>query len=80
MKSFATDDDRNSVYAYGVFSATHTGQDGPCTPTSKNTTRDFVSIMDFAGDKIRQMTKIWSAGGAMKELGWRCTAPPVGRR
>ena len=26
--------------------------------------------MDFAGDKIRNMTKIWNAGGAMKELGW----------
>ena len=26
--------------------------------------------MDFAGDKIRHMTKIWNAGWAMKELGW----------
>jgi hypothetical protein len=26
--------------------------------------------MDFAGDKIRHMTKIWNAGWAIKELGW----------
>jgi hypothetical protein len=26
--------------------------------------------MEFAGDKIRHMTKIWNAGWAMKELGW----------
>jgi hypothetical protein len=26
--------------------------------------------MEFDGDKIRHMTKIWNAGWAMKELGW----------
>jgi predicted ester cyclase len=70
VKSFATDDDRNSVCAYGVFSATHTGQGGPCPPTGKSTTTDYVYVMDFAGDKIRHMTKIWNAGWAMQELGW----------
>jgi hypothetical protein len=48
----------------------HTGQGGPCTPTGKDTTTDYVYVMDFAGDKIRHMTKIWNAGWAMKELGW----------
>src|SRR6266550_3632157 len=70
VKSFATDDDRHSVCAYGVFSATHTGQGGPCPPTGKSTTTDYVYVMDFAGDKIRHMTKTWNAGWAMKELGW----------
>jgi predicted ester cyclase len=70
VKSFATDDDRNSVCAYGVFSATHTGQGGPCPPTGKSTTTDYVYVMDFDDDKIRHMTKIWNAGWAMKELGW----------
>ena len=70
VKSFATDDDRHSVCAYGVFSATHTGQGGPWPPTSKSTTTDYVYVMDFDGDKIRHMTKIWNAGWAMKELGW----------
>jgi len=26
--------------------------------------------MDFDGDKIRHMTKVWNAGLTMKELGW----------
>jgi len=26
--------------------------------------------MEFDGDKIRHMTKIWNAGWAMRELGW----------
>src|SRR5262249_47105791 len=62
VKSFATDDDRNSVCAYGVFSATHTGEGGPCPPTGKSTRTDYVYVMEFDGDKIRHMTKIWNAG------------------
>ena len=70
VKSFATDADRNNVSAYGVFSATHTGQGGPCPPTGKSTTTDYVYVMEFEGDKIHHMTKIWNAGWAVKELGW----------
>jgi predicted ester cyclase len=70
VKSFAVDDERNNVCAYGVFTATHTGEGGPCPPTGKSTTTDYVYVMDFAGDKIRHMTKIWHSGLAMKELGW----------
>jgi SnoaL-like domain len=47
VKSFATDDDRNSVCAYSVFSAIHTGHGGPCPPTGKSTTTDYVYVMDF---------------------------------
>jgi predicted ester cyclase len=70
IKSFATDADRSSVCAYGVFSATHTGEGGPCPPTGKSTRTDYVYVMEFDGDKIRHMTKIWNAGWAMRELGW----------
>jgi predicted ester cyclase len=70
VQSFATDDERHSVCAYGVFSATHTGQGGPLPPTGKSTTTDYVYVMQFTGDKISHMTKIWNAGWAMKELGW----------
>jgi hypothetical protein len=54
------------------------GQGGPCPPTGKSTTTDYVYVMDFAGDKIRHMTKIWNAGWAMKELGWSWRAVPPG--
>jgi predicted ester cyclase len=70
IRSFATDEQRNNVAAYGVFSATHTGQGGPFPPTGKKVSSDYVYVMEFDGDKIRHMTKIWHAGLAMKELGW----------
>lgn len=69
LKSFATDAARANVTAYAVFSGTHTGQGGP-PPTGKKTSTDYVYCMEFDGDKIRHMTKIWNAGWAMKELGW----------
>jgi predicted ester cyclase len=70
VKSFATDNERNNVSAYGIFSGTHTGEGGPCPPTGKHVSTDYVYVMDFDGDKIRHMTKIWHSGLAMKELGW----------
>ena len=70
VKSFATDNDRKNVSAYGVFHATHTGEGGPVPPTGKKTATDYVYVMQFTGDKITHMTKIWNAPWAMKELGW----------
>ena len=70
VKSFATDAGRKNVCAYGVFSGTHRGQGGPCPPTGKSTKTDYVYVMEFDGDKIKHMTKIWHAGLSMKELGW----------
>ena len=70
LKAFGTDPARKSVSAYAVFHGTHTGQGGPCPPTGKTVKTDYVYVMDFDGDRIRHMTKIWHAGLAMKELGW----------
>ena len=70
VKSFATDTERNNVAAYAVFSGTHAGPGGPCEPTGKKTTSDYVYVMQFTNDKISHMTKIWHSGIALKELGW----------
>jgi len=70
VKSFATDSARNNVAAYGVFHATHTGPGGPVPPTGHSTSTDYVYVMQFEGDKIAHMTKIWHSGLALKELGW----------
>jgi len=70
VKSFATDHERNSVCAYGVFTGTHTGSGGPVPPTGRRVSSDYVYVMEFDGGKISHMTKIWNAGWAMKELGW----------
>ena len=70
LKSFATDEQRQNVCAYGIFSGTHTGEGGPCPPTGKSTQTDYVYVMEFDGDKIRHMTKVWHSWLAMQELGW----------
>ena len=70
VKSFATDDERHNVAAYGVFYGTHTGEGGPVPPTGRRISTDYVYVMQFEGGKIAHMTKIWNAGLALKELGW----------
>jgi hypothetical protein len=39
-------------------------------PTGKSAAADYVYVMDFDGDKIRHMTKIWNDGLTMRQLGW----------
>ena len=70
VKSFATDEERKSVCAYGVFFGTHTGPGGPVAPTGKRVATDYVYVMEFEGDKIRHMTKIWNSGVALRQIGW----------
>ena len=70
VRSFAADEERNNVIAYGIFSGTHTGEGGPIPPTGKRVSSDYVYVMDFEGDRIRHMTKIWNAGIALQQLGW----------
>lgn len=69
LKSFATDNVRNNVSAYAVFHGTNTGQGGP-PPTGKAVATDYVYVMQFTGDKISHMTKIWHSGLALQQLGW----------
>jgi predicted ester cyclase len=70
IKSFATDDSRKNVAAYAVFHATHTGQGGPIAPTGRSMSTDYVYIMQFQGDEIAHMTKVWNAEVALKDIGW----------
>lgn len=70
LRSFGVDPDRNSVAAYGVFRGTHTGEGGPLPPTGKQVETDYVYVMEFDGDRIRHLTKIWNAPFALEQLGW----------
>ena len=70
LKAFATDPDRNTVAAFAVFHGTHTGDGGPVPPTGKSLAADYVYVMQFDGDKIRHMTKIWNDAQSLRALGW----------
>lgn len=70
LKSFAVDEDRNHVAAYAVFRGTHTGEGGPVPATGKQVEADYVYVMEFEGERIRHMTKIWNDGFSLKQLGW----------
>ena len=70
LKSFATDERRGNVAAYGVFHGTHTGEGGPVPPTGRKAAADYVYVMDFEDGKISHMTKIWNAPWSLRELGW----------
>ena len=45
IRSFAEDEGRKNVAAYGVFRGTHTGQGGPVPATGKRVEADYVYIM-----------------------------------
>jgi steroid delta-isomerase-like uncharacterized protein len=70
VRSFAVDEARSNVAAYGVFRGTHTGDGAPVPPTGKRLEADYVYVMQFDGDRIRHMTKIWNDGFSLKQLGW----------
>lgn len=70
LLSFAVDEGRQNVAAYAVFRGTHTGEGGPVPPTGKSVEADYVYVMQFDGDKIRHMTKIWNDGISLNQLGW----------
>lgn len=70
LKSFAVDADRNSVCAFAVFHGTHTGDGGPVPPTGKKAAADYVYNIEFDGDRISRMTKIWNDTETMRQLGW----------
>lgn len=70
IRSFAVDEDRGNVAAYGVFRGTHTEEGGPVPPTGKSVEADYVYVMEFDGDRIRHMTKIWHDGVSLRQIGW----------
>lgn len=70
LRAFAVDDERRSVMAYAVFQGKHTGAGGPVPPSGRAVTADYVYVMQFDGDRIRHMTKIWNDAESLKQLGW----------
>ena len=70
LTGFATDSCRNTVIATAIFHGTQTGEGGPVPPTGNTVAADYAYVMQFDGDRIRHMTKIWNDGHSMQQLGW----------
>ncbi|MFC3613931.1 ester cyclase [Lutimaribacter marinistellae] len=70
LKSFAVDDERKTVTAAAVFHGTHTVDTGDGAPTGKSVAADYAYVMEFEGEKIRHMTKIWNDSHSLRQLGW----------
>ena len=70
IRSFAVDEERGNVSAFGIFRGTHTGEGGPVPPTGKSVEADYVYVMEFDGDRISHMTKIWNDAFSLRQVGW----------
>jgi len=70
LRSFAVDEARNHVCAFAVFSGTHSGEGGPVPATGNSVEAHYVYVMEFEGDRIRHITKIWNDVVSLKQLGW----------
>ncbi len=70
LRSFAVDEERRNVSVFAIFRGTHTGEGGPVPPTGNSVAADYVYVMDFDGDRIRHMTKIWNDAITLQQLGW----------
>lgn len=68
--AFAADEARGTVVAVAEFHGTQTGEGGPVLPTGKLVVSDYAYVMQFDGDKICHMTKIWNDVQALRGLGW----------
>lgn len=70
LKAFAVDEARSRVVAAAVFHGTHSAEGGPMAPTGKTVASDYAYVIDFDGDKVRHMTKVWNDVPALRALGW----------
>jgi len=70
LKFFAADEADQSVAAYAVFHGTQTGEGGPIPPTGNSIAADYVYHIEFDGEKIKHMTKIWNDTISLQQLGW----------
>ena len=70
LKSFSTDEGRSIVTAFAVFKGTQTGPGPVDPPTGNSVAADYVYAMEFDGDRIKGMTKIWNDAHSLQQLGW----------
>ncbi len=70
IRSFALDQERGHAVVYAVFTGTNTAGGGPVSPTGRAVAAEYVYVMEFNGERIGHMTKIWNDTHSLKQLGW----------
>lgn len=70
LTAWGVDKERNAVVGAAIYSGTQTGPGGPVPPTGKRVEADYTYVMQFKGDKIGHLTKIWNADFSLRQLGW----------
>ncbi len=70
LKFFAADEADKSVAAFAIFHGTQTGEGGPVSPTGNSIAADYVYHMEFDGEQVKHMTKIWNDTISLQQLGW----------
>ena len=70
LTAFALDEARGTAVATAAFHGTQTGEGGPVPPTGKSVVSDYAYVMQFDGEKISHMPKIWNDVHALRGLGW----------
>ena len=71
VNAIGWDEERRTALIFETYHATHVGDGGPVPPTNKSVDSHYVySIRMSDNDKVAEMTKIWNAPWAMRELGW----------
>lgn len=69
-KSLSAAETGSVVTVFAVFKGTQTGPGPVDPPTGNSIVGDYVYAMNFDGDKIRHITKIWNDVHSLKQLGW----------
>jgi predicted ester cyclase len=67
---FGADEGRSTVTAVAVFHGTQTGPGGPVPATGNTVAADYAYCMEFDGDRIKHMTKVWNDTISLQQLGW----------
>jgi hypothetical protein len=70
LKFFGVDAADKSAAAFAVFHGTQTGPGGPVPPTGMTVAADYVYDMEFDGEHVRHVTKIWNDTISLQQLGW----------
>ena len=70
VRSLGIDEPRHNATLFVTMTGTHSAEGGPVPPTGKTFTAEYVYALEFDGNKIRHITKIWNDPWSLRELGW----------